>query len=224
MHERWRRRLGGILVALGLLSIAWASVVWAWRDPFTSLYTYAEQQRLGDRYESLVAESGLARMDDREAAARRLRALSRPGDPIGRIRIERLGLDLILVEGTDTKSLRKGPGRDRRSSMPGEGKLVYVAGHRTTYGAPFGEIDRLRSGDRVELDLPYGTFSYEVTGHRIVASNDLSVLREPGGEVLRLQACHPRFFASQRYVVSARLVNVDPADGGRERLAGALTR
>jgi sortase A len=163
-------------------------------------------------------------MDDRKAAARRLRALARPGDPVGRIRIDRIGVDLILVEGTDTKSLRKGPGRDRRSSMPGEGKLVYVAGHRTTYGAPFGQIDRLRKGDLIELDLPYGTFSYEVTGHRIVVADDLSVLREPGGDLLRLQACHPRFFASRRYVVSARLVGVDTAVREEDRLAGAVTR
>ena len=114
---------------------------------------------------------------------------------------------MILVEGTDEASLRKGPGRDERSFLPGEGKLVYVAGHRTTYLAPLAEIDQLRAGDRVELEMPYGLYVYEVTGHRIVADDDLSVLRSPGRELLRLQACHPRFMASQRYVVSARLID-----------------
>jgi sortase A len=118
--------------------------------------------------------------------------------------IDRLGLRVIVVKGTDTGSLKKGPGLDGRTALPGEGELVYIAGHRTTYGAPFGDIDRLRPGDAVRLDLPYGRFDYVVTGHKIVKANDLSVLRSPGREVLALQACHPRFFASERYIVYAR--------------------
>ena len=90
--------------------------------------------------------------------------------------------------------------------MPGEGKLVYVAGHRTTYGAPFGDIDRLKAGDTVSLELPYGSVEYRVTGQRIVDDNDLSVLESRGREELVLQACHPRFFASQRLLVYARPV------------------
>ena len=97
--------------------------------------------------------------------------------------------------------------------MPGESRLVYVAGHRTTYLAPFSDIDALRRGDRVTLEMPYGTFLYSVTRHRIVAANDLSVLRAPRHEVLELQACHPRFFASHRYIAYARLIRVEPRGG-----------
>ena len=93
--------------------------------------------------------------------------------------------------------------------MPGEGELVYVAGHRTTYGAPFSDIDELEPGDAVSLELPYGTVEYRVTRHRIVDDNDLSVLETRGREELVLQACHPRFFASQRYLVYARPVSKD---------------
>jgi sortase A len=94
--------------------------------------------------------------------------------------------------------------------MPGENRLVYIAGHRTTYLAPFSHIDRLRTGDRVMLEVPYGIFVYAVTQHRIVKATDLSVLRSPRHERLELQACHPRFFATHRYIAYARLIRVEP--------------
>ena len=118
--------------------------------------------------------------------------------------------EVILVNGTDHDSLKKGPGRDLRTYMPGEGQLIYIAGHRTTYLAPFSNIDSLRSGDRVTIEVPYGTFIYTVTRHRIVAATDLSVLRSPRHELVELQACHPRFFATHRYIAYARLVRVEP--------------
>jgi sortase A len=92
--------------------------------------------------------------------------------------------------------------------MPGEGQLVYIAGHRTTYGAPFAHITDLKRGDRVFIELPYGTFEYAITGHRIVAAEELSVLKSKGVEQLALQACHPRFFASHRYIAYAKPVGV----------------
>ena len=94
--------------------------------------------------------------------------------------------------------------------MPGEGKLVYIAGHRTTYGAPFSHIDRLDNGDRVFLELPYATIEYRITGSRIVPASELSVLKSKGFEQLVLQACHPRFFASHRYLAYAKPVRVTP--------------
>jgi LPXTG-site transpeptidase (sortase) family protein len=88
--------------------------------------------------------------------------------------------------------------------LPGEGQLVYVAGHRTTFSAPFSHLDRLRSGDAIAIALPYGTFTYTVTGHRIVTANDIAVLRSHRHEQLILQTCHPRFSATHRYLVFAR--------------------
>jgi sortase A len=97
--------------------------------------------------------------------------------------------------------------------MPGEGQLVYIAGHRTTYLAPFAHIERMRSGDPVTLEVPYGTFRYRVFRHEIVDANDLAVLRSHGRDVVALQACHPRFFATERYIAWARLVRVEPRGG-----------
>jgi sortase A len=94
--------------------------------------------------------------------------------------------------------------------MPGEGELIYVAGHRTTYGAPFAKIDTLRPGDLATVEMPYATFVYEIRFHRIVKSTDTAVLKSPGYELLALQACHPRFFATHRYIAYGRLIRVVP--------------
>lgn len=84
--------------------------------------------------------------------------------------------------------------------------LMRIAGHRTTYGAPFAHIDRLRPGDRMTLEMPYATLEYAVVRQRIVDDEDRSVLRSAGREEVALQACHPRFQATQRYIVWARPV------------------
>ena len=210
MTRGFRRTASILLAAAGVLALAWALAVYFWRDPLTSAYTGWEQRRLEEQYEAIAARSGKFDRAGLAYVAARYRAGTQRGDPIARLRVPRLDLDVIVVEGTDRNTLRKGPGRYRRSAMPGEGRLIYIAGHRTTYSAPFSHIERLRPGDPIELRVPYGTFRYEVTGHRIVDDEDLSVLRSPRREVVRLQACHPRFFATQRYIVSARLVRVAP--------------
>jgi sortase A len=214
------RIFGTVLIVAGVLTLAWAVVVWQWQDPFTALYTKWRQHQLAQQYEhrvrSFQAPTPSAKVsiaDERRTIAReayRYRLDSKRGEAIGRIRVPRMGVNMILVNGTDHDTLKKGPGRDLRTHMPGENRLVYIAGHRTTYLAPFSHIDRMRPGDKVTLELPYGTFIYSVTHHRIVKSTDLSVLKSPPHELVELQACHPRFFASHRYIVYARLVRVEP--------------
>jgi sortase A len=216
------RSVGTLLIVAGVLTLVWALVVWRWQDPFTALYTRYEQHHLSSRYDERFASyrpakpAGASLAAERRAIALeavRYRRESRRGEAIGRIKVPRLGLNMILVNGTDHDTLMKGPGRDLRTFMPGEGKLVYVAGHRTTYLAPFSHIDDLRKGDRVTIELPYATFVYHVSGSRIVRADDFSVLRSPRHERLELQACHPRFFASHRYIAYARLVRIDPRGG-----------
>ena len=213
------RTIGLLLMVGGAALLAWTVVTWQWRDPLTSVYTAWQQHRLAERLEEVARDPRLAArsvdVDDPSAIATRYRLLLAKGEPVARLRVPRLGLDVVVVNGTDEATLRKGPGLDPRSFMPGEGKLVYLAGHRTTYLAPFAEIDRLEIGDRIVLEPPYGRFEYVVTGHRIVDDRDLSVLRSPAREVLRLQACHPRFFATKRYVVSAEPLAAEPVQAAR---------
>ncbi len=216
--RRWARILGTVLIVAGTLTLVWALVVWQWQDPFTALYTKWRQHQLASQYEKRAQEyrppiahaspALVRRSVAREARADRL--ASKRGEAIGRIKVPRMGVNMIFVNGTDHDSLKKGPGRDLRTFMPGENRLIYIAGHRTTYLAPFSHIDRMRPGDRVTLEVPYGTFVYSVTHHRIVKATDLSVLRSPRHELLELQACHPRFFASHRYIVYAKLIRVEP--------------
>ena len=222
--RRLSRIAGTILVVAGLGMLAWVLVVWRWQDPFTALYTHWKQHQLSQTYERRFSQYEPAQLRRNEVSisartkviareARLYRIQSGRCQAIGRIRVPRLDLNMILVNGTDHSSLTKGPGRDRRTYMPGEGQLVYIAGHRTTYLAPFAHIERLRSGDAVTLDVPYATFRYRVFKHRIVGAHEMSVLRSHGVEVVELQACHPRFFATQRYIAYARLVRVEPRGG-----------
>jgi sortase A len=220
--RRALRILGTLLVIAGILSIAWTILVWRWQDPFTALYTHYEQQQLSASLERqfsaarpIVRKAASAAAQERAVAkaAAAYRHTAHVGQAIGRISVPRLGLNMVLVNGTDHDTLMKGPGRDLRTSMPGQGRLVYVAGHRTTYLAPFSHIDELRKGDRITVRMPYATFVYAVTGERVVTASDLSVLRSHGYEQIVLQACHPRFFATHRYLVYAVPIRVTPAGG-----------
>jgi sortase A len=214
-----RHRLGTLLLVIGVGVLAWAATVYFWKDPFTTAYTAYEQRQLAsnldEQFDSWrpnrepVSQSGEpTKRDDVSREAKRYRLASKDGDAIARIRIPRLDLNLVVVNGTSVSDLRRGPGRHLDTYMPGEHELVYIAGHRTTYGAPFGDINELQPGDAITLELPYATIVYRVTRHRIVDDNDVSVLESPHHEQLVLQACHPRFFASQRYLVYATPVSV----------------
>ncbi|MGH3003351.1 MAG: sortase [Gaiellaceae bacterium] len=228
---------GTVLIAAGVLGLAWVIVVWRWEDPFTAIYTHFQQARLTRTYEKRVAafappvlaHRDLASVEQKVAgeAAAYGRTLH-TGDPVGRLKIGRIGLSMMVVQGTDDSTLKKGPGHYEPSGLPGGGHLIYVAGHRTTYLAPFAYINNIRVGDYVSFQVPYGTFTYRVTRHYVVADTALGELRDHGVELLRLQACHPRFFATHRYIVDAKLVSVAPRGGPvyapRGAVAAAPTR
>jgi sortase A len=215
------RILGTLLAVGGILTLAWVVVVWQWQDPFTALYTHFQQEHLAHEYDQRAkafrvpaAHGNLAAVEQqvaREAAAYR-KTLHR-GHPVGRLKIGRIGLNMIVVQGTDEHSLEKGPGHYIASWLPGQGRLIYIAGHRTTYLAPFAYINEIRNGDYITFQVPYGTFTYRAYRHYVVAANDVAVLQDHGREILRLQACHPRFFATHRYIVDAKLVAFAPRGG-----------
>jgi sortase A len=216
------RTAGLLLIAVGIALLVWGVAVWRWEDPFTSAYTAYEQRKLDDHYADVAAAydppttrpvSLAARRRDLATAARAYRRTLARGEALGRLRVPRLDLDMVVVQGTDEESLKKGPGHYPLSFLPGENRLVYIAGHRTTYAAPFSRIDRLRKGDRVTIELPYATVEYRVTGHRIVPATATEVLRSGRREVLALQACHPRFFASHRWIAYAAPVRITPRGG-----------
>ena len=220
--RRLARIAGTVTIVGGALTLIWVVVVWRWEDPFTAIQTYFAQKDLRADYarRSRVFQLTLP-VDGKHSAAVAWRAVGRAahkydaslrtGDPVGRLKIGRIGLSIYVVEGTDHESLKKGPGHYPASKLPGQGHLVYIAGHRTTYLAPFSHIDDIRIGDYMTMTVPYGRFTYRAVRHYVVPADDLAVLRPTGKEILRLQACYPRFFATHRYLVDANLVSFSPS-------------
>ena len=214
--------LSVVLIAAGLVLVVDAGATIVWQEPFSALYAHLQQDRLDD--ELRVAEGTGPTLADRRALARlrtqerRMRFLARrmrrglqDGDPVGRIKMPSLDRSYVIVEGTTAGDLRNGPGRYAGSSLPGLSGTTGVAGHRTTYLAPFRNIDKLRKGSTVELEMPYGRFYYRVFATRIVEPTALGVLRRvPGERRLVLTACHPLYSAAQRIVVFARLLRSEP--------------
>ncbi len=125
------------------------------------------------------------------------------------------GVSEYLVEGTETADLRKGPGHYANTPLPGQRGTTAIAGHRTTYGAPFRRLDDIRRGDRVTVDMPYGRFIYRVQGTKIVDDQELSVLNKRPYDRLVLSACHPLYSAAQRIIVFSRFERrLPPRVGG----------
>ena len=214
-REARRRGVAFAALAAGLVIIAYVTTVVLWRDPLTDLYTRWQQRQLAasiDRgfraYEHTAGPAEVA------AAAKRMQAGLEPGQPLGYVIVPRLGLVTAFVHGTRWREdLTRGPGHYRESSLPGRGATVAIAGHRTTFGAAFRHIDKLRRGDMIEVTVPYGAFRYRVFRHAIVDPDDWSILRDRGFETLVLTACHPLYSSARRWIVYARLVAVDPSGG-----------
>jgi sortase A len=220
-RRRALRALSTVMLVVGALLVADAALTLLWKEPVTHVYSRVQQGRLGDQLRDLEQApvpagerrrlAGLRDDDARVAFA--ARALSRrlvTGRAVARVRIARIGLSEVVVQGTDVGSLRKGPGHYPGTPLPGRGGTVGIAGHRTTYGAPFRNIDDLRPGDRIVVELPYARFEYAVERQRIVPPTATWITRPAGYERLVLSACHPLYSAAQRIVIFARLVDATP--------------
>jgi sortase A len=209
------RFVASVLITSGILMLVDAVLTVTWQEPVSAYFAQRSQDGLNDELKlelpQVEADKRLvASIRDERARLKRLAELARKrartGHAIGTIRMPKLDANYAVVEGTDTASLRKGPGHYPDTSFPGEGGTVAIAGHRTTYLAPFNAVDKFKPGDSIILDMPYGKFTYAVQRTKIVDPTDLSVVdRVPGAEQLVLSACHPLYSASQRIIVFARL-------------------
>jgi sortase A len=215
------RALSTVLIIAGALMLSDAGLTVAWQEPVSGAYAWIVQDRLGgDLHELELARPGAAELaalhalegDRRRIAflARLLRRTAHRGTAVGRIRIPKIGANFVVVDGTDTTSLRKGPGIYDEVPFPGAPGTTAIAGHRTTYLAPFRRIDQLRRGDEITLEMPYARLTYAVERQRIVAPTELSVIKRVGYDRLVLSACHPLYSAAKRIVVFARLVGARP--------------
>jgi sortase A len=215
-RRRALRAFANVLIVAGALLLIDAATTLLWQEPVSAVYTRIQQGRLEDQLAELerqplepVERRALERIEDpARRLAFRARALQRrleDGDPIGRVRIPEIGVSEVVVHGTGTGDLRKGPGHYPDTPLPGERGTVAIAGHRTTYGAPFRNVDKLERGDRIELAMPYGRFTYRVEKTQIVPPTALWVTDRVRYDRLVLSACHPLYSAAQRIIVFARL-------------------
>ena len=220
-RRRALRVLATVLMVVGALLLADAVVTLLWQEPLSSLYAHARQGRLSTQLDQLdrrpLAEPDRRRIarlsDSRRRIAFAARAFARhvqPGDPLGRLRIPAIGVSQVVVQGTDSAQLANGPGHYPSTVFPGRRGTVAIAGHRTTYGAPFRHVDGVHRGDTIELTMPYGRFTYRAESTRIVASDAWWITREVGYDRLVLSACHPLYSATHRIVVFARLKSAVP--------------
>jgi sortase A len=227
------RRLGTAIMVVGVVLLAYGASIFFWHDPATDLYARWKQHQLAERLDAafkdyqasapaiatpqpepalgvapaLEPPAGPSPEELVARSARRFLASLKEGEPVGRIVIPKLDVKKVVINGTRWGAdLSQGPGRYPETSIPGLGKTMGIAGHRTTFGAPFRHIDQLERG---------------VFAHEIVENDDWSVIRNRGFDTLMLSACHPLFSASHRWIVYARLVSVDPTKGASYRLPGA---
>lgn len=217
--RRALRAISTVLIVAGVLMIADAGITLAWQEPVSALLARIEQNKLSGQLDEIeaapptrVQQRVLRALDTQRRRiaflAREARRTAQTGDPIGRIAIPKIGADFVVVQGTDSATLRKGPGHYPSTTFPGLPGTVAIAGHRTTYLAPFRKVDDLKHGDPIVLTMPYGRFTYAVERTQIVKPTALWVTRDVGYQRLVLSACHPLYSAAQRIIVFARLEQV----------------
>lgn len=214
-----------VLITAGVVVLLDAGITLAYREPMTSIYGSFKQRQAETELNDL--EASYPRRPDRRAVVgvrqthRRIAILAHrfaeqveTGQAIGRIEAPAMdGLDMVFVEGTDTSSLQKGPGHYPETPLPGEPGTVGIAGHRTTYLAPFRHIDSMEPGDPITVRMPYGVFVYRVQKTEVVDPSELSVIDPVGYPRLVLSACNPLYSAAERFIVFARLVDEREAGG-----------
>lgn len=221
-HWGMRRALHIASVALitaGIVVGVDVGLTLAWKEPLSTAYGAIQQGRADDQLDRLEDEfpspedlRAVERVENprkrTEQLADRFAGRVDEGEGIGRISIPRIGLDQVFVEGTDTGTLQKGAGRYPETGFPGQGRTIGIAGHRTTYLAPFRKINEIEDGDEIMLEMPYGNFTYIVQKHEIVQPEDVQIVDDVGYERLVLTACHPLYSAAQRWAVFAKLERI----------------
>lgn len=200
----------------GTLLLADAAVTLLWQEPLTAVVALIKRDNVDKRFLSYdraplsqLEQNALGSLRSQRPRiaylARQERKAVKAGDAIGILQMPKLGATYTVVQGTNTSSLEKGPGHYPQTAFPGMNQTVAIAGHRTTYLAPFRNINHLNRGDTVVLTMRYARFTYTVQYHRVVPPDAWWITRNLGYERLVLSACNPLYSASQRIVVFARL-------------------
>jgi sortase A len=209
-----------MLITAGIVVLADAGLTLVWQEPLSAAYGSLKQHQaeneLNDLEDDYPTADDLAAIAGVKGTAAKAKILAdrfvprlQEGHAIGRIKIDRIDLDAVVVQGTETSSLQKGPGHYTKTSLPGQPGTVAIAGHRTTYLAPFRHINDIEDGDEIRIEMPYAAFTYRVEKHEVVDPGDVQIIKPVGYPRLVLTACHPLYSASQRWAVFAKLERID---------------
>ncbi len=229
----WRWWVGGVgktLIATGLLMFGFVAYqLWG-----TGIETARAQSSLEKEFEELLASTppitpapttappdttppsdttpdGTVPVDTAPVTAPPTPVIELPpiteGDPIARIEIPRIGVGKWVVAGVEKGDLKKGPGHYPDTPLPGQLGNSAIAGHRTTFGQPFFDVDKLEVGDQIVVTTLAGRFVYRVTGQEIVSPSDYQVIAttDPSVATLTLTSCHPKYTARERIIIYSEL-------------------
>ncbi len=205
--------LGRVLIGLGVLLLLFTAYqIWG-----TSVQEARTQSGLRTQLQAetnseavrhaLAEESALDKLPTGPPVVAPTTTAPAEGNPIGDIRIPVIGINQVVVEGTNTPDLRKGPGHYTGTPLPGQAGNVAIAGHRTTYGHPFYNLDSVKVGDPIVLTTLQGIFVYDATKSLVVSPSDTQVVDNVIANQLTLTTCNPRFSATSRLVVQAKLAH-----------------
>jgi sortase A len=230
------RALAFALIGLGALALLDGAITLVWQEPLSAIYATFRQEHLRGALRAVerapptpVERRALATLPDQQARitflARELERHAPEGGAVGRITIPSIGASFVVVKGTSTEALESGPGVYPETGFPGVPGTTAIAGHRTTYLAPFRHVDALRPGNRILLNMPYAHLTYTVIGQRIVEPTNVeAAVGQVGYTRLVLSACTPLYSAAKRILVYARLTRTLPVGAARRLPGGALAR
>ena len=223
---KWLKAVGWTLVTIGALILAFLAYQLVGTNLITAQAQQEAAERLVERFEDtrrVLADAGALPPPDSDPPAEpsdspspaiappSVQLFSEPapeeGEPLGRISIPRIDLDYILMEGVERSTLKSGPGHMPWTPLPGQPGNAVVSGHRTTYGAPFFDLDLLEPGDEVKVESTLGIHTYIVRESIIVTPTDVWVTEPRPGAWLTLTTCTPKFSARERLIVFAELID-----------------
>ncbi len=188
--------LGRVLFISGLLILGFVAYqLWG-----TGVYEGRQQNRLERQFREKVRAA-----NENPPAPGEVAPPPPDGGAVAMLKIPKIGVERTIVEGVRLVDLRKGPGHYPETPLPGELGNAAIAGHRTTYGAPFNRLDELETGDLILATTLSGTYRYRVTDKRIIKPTQLEVLDPTTDARLTLTTCNPKFSARQRLVIVASL-------------------
>ncbi|MGA0885021.1 MAG: class E sortase [Ilumatobacteraceae bacterium] len=215
--------LGRVLVTAGLLMLGFVGYqLWG-----TGLSTAAAQASLEEQFaaslqpatpqvittttNAIASDISTTTTDEQQTSTTVAPAVATPtfvpGEVVAQLQIPSIDVDFFVVSGVGVEDLRLGPGHFTDTPLPGQLGNSAIAGHRTTYGQPFHDLDQLSAGDDIIIATAYGTFTYEVNTLRVVEPTEYSVVSttDPTTATLTLTTCHPKWSAAQRLIVTATL-------------------